>query len=139
MNVLEGKSGLWLGPASEGQVVAEEEALGLIFPAEYRAFLLRYGSGAVGPHEIYGLGGKRHDVPNLLWLLDDLEKSGVNRPSQLIPFHAEGDGDYSAILAAPLADYVTGAVVYWSPRPDDVLDLRPAYGSLEEWFADRCG
>ena len=139
MTALEGKAGRWLGPAAEADVVAAEEALGLVFPAEYRAFLLRYGSGAVGSHEIYGLSGKRTAVPHLLWLVDDLKKSGLKRPPQLVPFHAEGDGDYSAILAAPLAGHATGAVVYWSPRRDDVLDLRPAYGSLEDWFADRCG
>jgi hypothetical protein len=136
---LEGKTGQWLGPVTETEIVATEEALGLVFPAEYRAFLLQYGSGIIGSNEIYGLGGKRSAVPHLLWLVDDLAKSGLNRPLQLVPFHAEGDGDYSAILAAPLASQPLGAIVYWSPRHDNILDLRPAYKSLESWFAAYCG
>jgi hypothetical protein len=139
MKVLEGKMGMWLGPVNEVEVVAAEETLGLVFPASYRAFLLRYGSGIIGSHEIYGLGGKQTSVPHLLWLIDDLKKSGLKRPPQLVPFHAEGDGDYSAILAAPLAGQPTGAVAYWSPRPDDAVDLRRAYKSLEDWFAARGG
>jgi hypothetical protein len=137
MMALEGKVGRWLGPTTEAEVVVAEEALVLVFPPEYRAFLLRYGSGVVGSHEIYGLGGKRTAVPHLLWLVDELKKSGLKRPPQLVPFHAEGDGDYAAILAAPLVGQTTGSIVYWSPRRDDVLDLRPAYKSLEEWFTAR--
>lgn len=137
MTALDRMVGRWLGPTTEAEVVAAEEDLGLAFPSEYRAFLLRYGSGVVGSHEIYGLGAKRTAVPHLLWLVNDLKKSGLNRPPQLVPFHAEGDGDYSAVLAAPLAGQATGSVVYWSPRRDDVLDLRPAYKSLAEWFAAR--
>ena len=127
-----------MGPLTEDSVVAAEEELGVLFPAEYRQFLLQFGSGIVGSHEIYGLGGNRKTVPHLLWLIDDLRASGLKRPTQLIPFYAEGDGDYSAILAAPLAGQPAGAVVYWSPRRDDVLDFRVAYASFYAWFGDRC-
>ncbi len=139
MTYLDGKLGRWLGPVSDEIVTAAEESLGVVFPPEYRAFLLKYGSGVVGVHEIYGLGGNPTSVPSLLWLVNDLSKSGLKRPTQVVPFYAEGDGDYSAILAAPLAGQRTGSIVYWSPRRDDVLDLRPAYSTLEEWFAGRCG
>jgi hypothetical protein len=130
-------NGRWLGPVDEATIVAAEEALGVPMPAQYRSFLLRYGSGTVGQHEIYGLGGSTNGVPNLLWLVEDLRKLGLKRPTQVIPFHAEGDGDYSAILAAPLSGQPTGVVVYWSPRPDEVLEIRPAYATLEDWFAAR--
>lgn len=139
MKALQGKDGDWLGPVGEDEVLAAEEALGVVFPPQYRQFLLEYGSGVVGAYEIYGLGGDRNGVPHLLWLVDDLEKFGLKRPPQLIPFHAEGNGDYSAILAAPLKGLRQGSVVYWSPRRDDVLDVQPAYDSLEDWFADRLG
>ena len=138
MKTLEREAGRWLGPTAEAEVARAEETFGLVFPQEYRAFLLQYGSGVVNSHEIYGLGGESTAVPHILWLVEDLKKSGLQRPSQVVPFHAEGDGDYSAILAAPLAGQPTGAIVYWSPRRDDVLDLRTAYHSLEEWFAARC-
>lgn len=138
MRALKDKSGRWLGPVSEADVVAAEKDLGIAFPPEYREFLLAYGSGLVGSHEIYGLGGKRDAVPHLLWLVEDLKSSGLNRRPELVPFHAEGDGDYSVVLAEPIDGHATGDVVYWSPRRDEVLDLRPAYASLEEWFAERC-
>jgi hypothetical protein len=137
MKALEGKHGMWLGPVDEARVVALEEALGVVIPPQYRAFLLRYGSGIVGPCEIYGLGGPTNAVPNLQWLVDDLKTTGLHRPAQLLPFYAEGDGDYSAILAAPLAGQPTGAVVNWSPRPDKVVDVKPQFASLEAWFAAR--
>ena len=137
MKTLNGKLGRWLGPVEEAQVVAAEEALGLVFPLEYREFLLRYGSGIVGSHELYGLGGEPSGVPNVLWLVEDLKRSGLKRPHQVVPFHAEGDGDYSAVIAAPLAGQPTGAVIYWSPRRDEVLDIRPAYGTLSEWLSAR--
>ena len=86
MMALEGRSGRWLGPVVEAQVEAAEEALGLVFPREYRAFLLQYGSGIVGSHEIYGLGGKPTAVPSVLWLVEDLKKSGLKRPPQVLPF-----------------------------------------------------
>lgn len=132
-------NGRWLGPATDQAIQQAEEALGVPMPSQYREFLLRYGSGVLGPTEIYGLGGPRHGVPHLLWLVEDLAELGLRRPHQLIPFCAEGDGTYSAILAAPLAGQPTGSVVYWSPRPDEVLDIRPAYPSLDDWFAVRLG
>ncbi len=137
MKALEGKNGRWLGPVDDAVVMAAEEELGVPVPSSYRDFLLKYGSGIVGHLEIYGLGGPRTGVPSVLWLVDDLRESGLSRPTQVIPFHAEGDGDYSAILAAPLSGQPTGAVVYWSPRRDDVLDVRPAYSTLDDWFAAR--
>lgn len=137
MKALEGSGGRWFGPVDESDVVAGEEELGVPLPSSYRSFLLEYGSGIVGRLEIYGLGTPRSSAPNLLWLIDDLRKIGLRRPAQLIPFYAEGDGDFSAILAAPLAGHPTGAVVYWSPRPDDSLDLRASCASLEDWFDAR--
>jgi hypothetical protein len=137
MRALEGKRGKWLGPVMEAEIVAAEEALGVVLPGSYRRFLLEFGSGIVGSHEIDGLGGPGDRVPSLLWLVEDLRKSGIKRPTQVVPFHAEGDGDYSAVLAAPLAGQPAGAVVYWSPRRDDVRDIRPGYPTLEDWFAAR--
>jgi hypothetical protein len=124
---------------SDEDIVATEEKLGVLFPAAYREFLASHGSGVVGPHEIYGLGGSPERSPHLLWLIADLKELRLIRPAQLIPFYAEGDGDYSAVLAAPLHGHRTGAVVYWSPRPDDTLDLRPAFDSFDEWYAHRVG
>ena len=137
--VLEGRAGRWLGPVGEEVVMLAEERLGVPMPASYRKFLLTYGSGIVDDLEIYGLGGSRKGVPNLLWLVDDLREAGLQRPPQLLPFHAEGDGDYSAILAAPLHGHPTGSVIYWSPRRDDEVDVRLAFSTLDEWFLSRLG
>ncbi len=139
MKALSGKRGRWLGPVDEAVVLAAEERLGLPFPAQYRRFVLEYGSGIVGSHEIYGFGGPEVCVPSLIWLVDDLQRVGLKRPAQLLPFHAEGDGAYSAVLAAPLAGYPTGAVVYWSPHDDDTLEVELACLSLEAWFDARVG
>lgn len=137
MSVLKDKMGRWIGPRDEREIERAEETLGLMFPPQYRAFLREYGAGAVGSYEIYGLCGGSSGPPSVLWLIEDLEQLGLRRPHQLIPFHAEGDGDYSAILAAPLAGNRAGSIVYWSPRRDDEHDLRPAAGSFEEWLAER--
>ena len=131
------EQGRWFGPVYEAIVASAEESLGVALPEQYRDFLLRYGSGLVGSYEIYGLGGPPNRVPSLLWLIEDLQRSGLHRPKSVIPFHAEGDGDYSAVLAEPLCGQPAGAVVYWSPRQDDVLDVKPAYASLNDWFAER--
>lgn len=131
------EQGRWFGPVDEATVASAERSLGVVLPEQYREFLLRCGSGLVGSCEIYGLGSPRNGVPNLLWLIEDLQRTGLKRPDSLIPFHAEGDGDYSAVLAAPLCGQPAGAVVYWSPRPDDVVDVKPAYASLHDWFAER--
>lgn len=137
MKSLEGKSARWFGPVDEFSVAKAEESIGVPMPALYKSFLLQYGSGVIGQYEIYGLGCPQNGVPNLLWLIQDLKQIGLQRPTQIIPFHAEGDGDYSAVLAAPLAGQSVGSVVYWSPRRDDQLDIRPAAVSLEDWFANR--
>lgn len=137
MKTLEGEFAQWTGPVDEREVVAAEEYLGVPLPSAYRSFLLRYGSGSVGSHEIYGLGCPRTGVPNLLWLVDDLRDLGLQRRPQLIPFYAEGDGAYSAVLAAPLSGHPPGAVVYWSPRRDDVINIKSAFAGFDEWVVGR--
>ena len=134
---LKDKSAIWLGPVVEPAIVAAEEVLSQQMPKSYRRFLLQYGSGIIDGHELYGLGGPDTVVPSLLWLVADLRSSGLQRPPQLIPFHAEGDGAYSAVLAAPLNGQPTGAVVYWSPRRDAAVDFKPGYASLGDWFKAR--
>lgn len=44
-----------LSPATPEQIDAAQEALGLAFSDEYRAYLLAYGSACVGGHELTGL------------------------------------------------------------------------------------
>lgn len=43
------------GPVSEDEILAAEAALGIRFPASYRAFLLWFGAGDVHYYDIFGL------------------------------------------------------------------------------------
>lgn len=137
MNLNSYENAIWLGPVNEESLQHAEEYLGVPFPKEYREFVLRYGSGFVESYEIYGLGSSKEKAPNILWLIEEFRKMGFHRPVQLLPFHAEGDGVYSVVLAAPFNGYKTGSIVYWYPRHDDFIDVKAASTNLKEWFSLR--
>ena len=49
---------------------AAERRLGLVFPEDYRAFLLRFGAGSIGGEEINGVftwAFEESSVPNAVW------------------------------------------------------------------------
>ena len=134
---LHGHNAHWFGPVDEREIARVEHLLGIAFPQDYRQFLSKQGAGAAGSIELYGLGCDEACLPSLLWLIRCLEADGFVRPAPLVPFNEVGNGDYAALLAAPLGDHATGAVVYWSPRRDDRLDLEAAAASFGAWLERR--
>jgi hypothetical protein len=134
---LHGHDAHWLGPVDEGEISRVERLLGVHFPSDYRRFLGEQGAGSIGSTELYGLGCDQGRLPSLLWLIGCLEADGFVRPTVLLPVSEVGNGDYVAVLAAPLGDHAAGVAVYWSPRRDDRLDLEAAAGSFDAWLRRR--
>lgn len=57
------------GPQSQSRVAAAEARLNVRFPASYRQFLLKFGSGIIGSSEIYGITRDLEDsgIPSVVW------------------------------------------------------------------------
>ena len=134
MKELQGRDAEWMGPVGEDLLVEVEEQLGLKFPEQYRTFLQEHGCGAVGHLEIYGVGCDPSSPPSLQWLIRDLEGDSFLRPAPLLPICDVGNGDYFAILAAPLDNQPASAIVAWTPNHDGPLELAPVAPSFAKWL-----
>ena len=84
----------FLGPVPERVVARAEAFLGVRFPDAYRAFVLRYGQGFVGPYEMYGLRpgedpeeGRRNVVERTL----DARRYGL--PRDMVSVYNLGNGE----------------------------------------------
>lgn len=125
--------GRWFGPVDTSVIEGVEAELKVDFPLEYRQFIERYGRGIIGSTEIYGLGGDESSRFNVLNVIRNMESLSIKRPPILIPISPIGNGDYSAILAEVHEDLAQGTVVFWSPRPDEILDVKKEASSFAEW------
>lgn len=117
--------GDFVGPRPDVLVADAEGALGLPFPAEYRAFVSDLGAGDVGGQEFFGIVDANFvdsSIPDAVWLtLRERQDSGL--PGHLILVHATGDGGYHAVDTA-------GAVVLWAPGRPDTEEVAPSFGEF---------
>lgn len=119
-----------VGGVPEFEIVKLERMLGTRLPPRYRAFLLEDGAGTLGRWEIYGLGTNFFGPPNLLWLLDSLQRRGQVPPRGVLPIADLGNGEYVSILLEPSDALAPGALVYWTPRvlgPSSITPTRPGF------------
>ncbi|MFZ5635878.1 MAG: SMI1/KNR4 family protein [Pseudomonadota bacterium] len=116
------------GQKSEEIIASAEAALGVHFPATYRAFLSKCGCGDFAGHEFYGIIGDdfyNSGVPDAVWItLKEREESGL--PNHLVVVYDQGDGAYYALDC--FGSNVSGEspVVVWVPgasRKGDRLEV----------------
>jgi hypothetical protein len=110
--------------AKEEQIKKAEEALGLIFPKEYRAFLAEVGWAEIetdsGPLSIAGLGDAPKDL-QLVSIAKEARASGIE--AHWLPIADEGD--FLFLDTRP----EQGGMVYLE---DD--EVRPLADSFDAWL-----
>jgi hypothetical protein len=118
------------GVRTDAIVSAAEEALGIVFPSEYREFLLRLGAGGFKSFEVYGIvnaGLDARGVPNGIWFTLDQRRHGL--PANFVVVGESGDGGlYCLNLTAPGAPVVlfwpgSSARTPWEP-------VSPSFGEF---------
>jgi len=86
----------FLGEIEEELVEKAENFLGIQFPADYRKFVLNYGTGCIGNYEIYGITKKKlteSSAPDTVWSTNFFrENTGLVK--KMIIIESIGDGDY---------------------------------------------
>ena len=97
-----GYSGLWTGQTLLSVVMQAEHELDLVFPADYKQFLLDFGAGSFGSAEFYGI--IRNDLTidsflNVVWLVKN-DRARYKLPVNLVIIGAAGNGSYY-VLNAP--------------------------------------
>jgi len=93
-------SGEVAGPCSTAAIARAEEALGVTFPDQYRAFLSIYGAALIPGFELYGLPETAPDEPPL-WedvirvnqSLRSLGQAGADNPD-FVAIASDGFGTY---------------------------------------------
>jgi hypothetical protein len=121
------------GPVPEDMIHQAEQELGVTFPASYRAFLARYGCGAVGPHEFAGI--VNHPVsegwPDVVWTTKLEREWGL--PSGLVEVYLAGTGDAYCLDTGRVTPAGDAPVVFWLPgAPLGQQSLDPVFSSFAE-------
>ena len=119
------------GGVSDQEIDAAAERIGLPIEGGYRAFLRRFGCGAIEHEEFIGLGGDGH--LDVVTVTRDLRARSLPRafPSTFIPVLADGYGNYDCIDTTR-RDNGEFPVVAWVHDGDDNPEqLAPNY---LEWF-----
>ncbi len=97
--------GCFSGPKQDQSILLAEEVLGILFPKTYKNFLKLFGSGGLGPVEIYGLTRDYQKdfqsgcVPNAIWLTLD-ERKDDYLPKHFIIISDTGDGYWYCLDAS---------------------------------------
>ncbi|REJ85115.1 MAG: SMI1/KNR4 family protein [Acidobacteria bacterium] len=120
------------GGASADVVAAAERKIGMKFPAAFRRFLERHGSGFVEHQEFIGLGGPAHrDVVELTRTLRrELGEEVFQR--DLIPVLADGYGNYECLRES--AGQNEWPVVFWRHEAGAHQELEVLAQDYEAWF-----
>jgi hypothetical protein len=112
-------------PADKNRIDAAEKFLGIRFPEEYREFLQRWGTLAIGPFEIYGIAGDNFEsssIPNGIWYTKRKRVQLALPPELIVLYDSNGDElyclDARAFDAAP--------VVVWDVLSGRVTSVRAA-------------
>jgi hypothetical protein len=104
------------GPKPDDLLKKAEKALGLSFPATYRAFLSRLGCGGIAGAEFYGVikdDFENSSVPDAIWLTLE-ERKSTQLPNSHILVGATGDGGYFAIDCSTTLDGESAVVEWWA-------------------------
>ena len=110
-------------PASPTLIEKAESFLRVRFPADYRRFLERWGTLAVGPLEFYGITGEEFEsssVPNAIWITN-VKRQQVGLPAELVILFDNNGAEYYC-LDASRAD--VSRVVIWDTRSRKVRAVK---------------
>ncbi|EMJ9774724.1 MULTISPECIES: SMI1/KNR4 family protein [Morganella] len=80
-------------PVNEDEIITAEQALGIQFSPEYKAYLSEFGLISSGAAEVYGLGVPATSHLNILSAIEPL-REGRDYPPQAVPLYDIGDGYY---------------------------------------------
>lgn len=114
----------------DDEVQAAEKEVGIVFPADYREFLLRFGGAMVGPYPIYGLRSAEvmEDGVSVIDVTSRYRGDGVPGCDDWIVFSADHCGN-------PVGMDSSGAV--WI-HDHDFGGIAPLAKDFEEYLRDRC-
>lgn len=120
------------GRKPEGLLRKAEQALGLSFPATYRAFLSRLGCGDFAGAEFYGVikdDFVNSGVPDAVWLTLKQRKT-FQLPESHIIIGSTGDGGYYAIDCSQSSGPDENPVVEWWPGPQKQIPVATDFGEF---------
>lgn len=119
--------------AADERIDAAERFLQVRFPQEYREFLRRWGTLAIGPLEFYGIAGDSFgssSVPNGIWYTQR-KRHELGLPTELVVLY-DNNGDELHCLETGVPD---GArVVVWDVASRRITSVRAP--SLFEYILD---
>ena len=106
-------------PASEDLIAAAEHFLQLRFPDDYRAFLKRWGTLAIGPLEFYGITGDAFElssIPNVIWFTK-AKREQVGLPNYLLIVYDNNGAQYFCLDTREME---SSPVLIWDVRSRNV-------------------
>jgi hypothetical protein len=110
-------------PASLELVDKAEQFLGVQFPDDYRAFLERWGTLAIGPLEFYGITGDAFEsssVPNAIWFTS-VKRKQLGLPNELVILYDNNGVEYYCL---DTRDGKKSRVVVWDTHSRAVSSVK---------------
>lgn len=111
-------------PATDELIGKAEAYLNVRFPADYREFLKRWGTLAIGPLEFYGITGPEFEssaVPNAVWLTN-IKRKQLALPRELIILYDNNGAEYYCLDTSS----ATSTVVVWDIHSRQVSSVKAA-------------
>ncbi|MEO1006947.1 MAG: SMI1/KNR4 family protein [Planctomycetota bacterium] len=108
------------GPKPDELLAKAEAAIGLSFPATYRAFLSKFGCGDIAGAEFYGIikdNFEESGIPDAIWLTLDQRKSS-ELPKFYILIGDSGNGGLYAIDCSVISVAECPVVEWWAGAQD---------------------
>jgi len=112
---------------NETNVIMAEEELGVVFPADYRYFLIKYGSGGFGYFDFMGVERSR-EVKSFTVVLLTLKYRSNGLKNNYVAI--EYNGDYITCI-----DCDDGKIITWSWLEKDRITC--AGNSFEDYFTGK--
>ncbi len=110
-------------PATDDLIGKAEQFLDLRFPNDYREFLKRWGTLAIGPLEFYGITGDAFDsssVPNAIWLTNR-KRQQLGLPKELVILYDNNGVEYYCLDTSNAEE---SPVVIWDIRSREVRAVK---------------
>lgn len=101
----------WFGKVEEELVKAFETQIGFTLPAQYRAFVERFGCGNFGVVELFGLGAPDDGIPHAGFVLRQLRSLGESLIEHSLPVAVTPHGEYFYMLCRSRGDLPTGCII----------------------------